>query len=444
MSLAMWPFFEHLLGYCVGMTDLMLAGRIPGSDTETAANLEALAVGAYLSWLMFIIQGAASTGATALISRLTGKRDAETANRATAQAAVLSLLIGTLAGVAVYSGANVIVRSMFALEGAGAESAVQYLEILAFCGPLSGIVFALNAAQRGAGETLTPFRTMVAVNLVNIAASWFFVFGGSDLGVRGLALGTLCGWIVGAVIALAVLRRRPEAPVLGRLRLRFCEMRPDFGLAWRILRVGIPSSIEIGFMFLIHVAIARRISELAIEGALGAHIVTIRIESLSFLPGFAIGIAASTLAGQYLGAGSPQKAREAIVYCWKLAVLFMSAIGLSLIFFAGDWVWLVAPGSANVIALAAPLVLLAGMQQPFLATAIIMKTAMRGAGATRQIMSIMIGSQTFWRVLILWGAVWLYDIGLVWIWILMGVEVVFQSVALVWYFRRGGWAEQEV
>lgn len=444
--LAIWPFLEQLLGYCVGMTDLMLAGRM-GDDLQTAAYLEALAVGAYLGWLMFILQGAASIGATALISRLTGQRDAELANRATAQAAMLSGVIGTGTGMVIFFGAEFIATTLFALDGLAEQSAVKYLRVLAFCGPLSAIVFALNAAQRGAGETMTPFRTMVVVNLVNIGASWWFVFGDgpfSGMGVEGLAYGTLVGWIVGVIVAFGALRRRSSEPVVGLLRLRFREMWPDWTLSWRILRVGIPSAIEVGWMFGIHVAIARRISDIDLEGALGAHIIAIRIESLSFLPGFAIGVAASTLAGQYLGAERPDRAREAIIFCWKAAVVFMSAIGLTLIFFAEGWVALIAPSSEQIVILAAPIVQLAGLQQPFLATAILLKTSMRAAGATRQIMAIMIASQTFWRVIVLWCAVVFFDLGLVGIWIIMGVEMVCQSGCLIAYFRSGSWARQKV
>ena len=52
------------------------------------------------------------------------------------------------------------------------------------------------------------------------------------------------------------------------------------------------------------------------DGALGAHGMVVQIESISFMPGFALGMAASTLAGQYLGAQSKLGAAHAVRVCW--------------------------------------------------------------------------------------------------------------------------------
>ena len=60
----------------------------------------------------------------------------------------------------------------------------------------------------------------------------------------------------------------------------------------RIVRVGAPQSMEIAGMWLIHAFGIRVIAGLQDEGALGAHILAIRVESMSFLPGFAIATAA--------------------------------------------------------------------------------------------------------------------------------------------------------
>lgn len=70
------------------------------------------------------------------------------------------------------------------------------------------------------------------------------------------------------------------------------------------------------------------ISELPVKGVLGVHNIAVRIESLSFLPGFAIGMAASTLVGQYLGARNALMARITIWKCMRYAVIFMTGLGV--------------------------------------------------------------------------------------------------------------------
>ena len=53
--------------------------------------------------------------------------------------------------------------------------------------------------------------------------------------------------------------------------------------------------------------------EPVVQGLQGAHVIAVQWESFSFLPGFAIGIAAGTLAGQYLGANNVKQAKKAIL-----------------------------------------------------------------------------------------------------------------------------------
>ena len=84
-------------------------------------------------------------------------------------------------------------------------------------------------------------------------------------------------------------------------------------------------------------------------------ILAIRVESMSFLPGFAIATAAAALAGQYLGAGSREEAVRAVRLCWKAAVLLMSAMGVFFVIGREPLIGWMAPGSGLHLRLASPL-----------------------------------------------------------------------------------------
>ena len=71
----------------------------------------------------------------------------------------------------------------------------------------SGIVFAVNAALRGSGDTKTPFIIMVLVDGLNIVFSIILVYG-CGLFVEGLALGLIGGMAVAAAVLLGILARR--------------------------------------------------------------------------------------------------------------------------------------------------------------------------------------------------------------------------------------------
>jgi Na+-driven multidrug efflux pump len=238
-----------------------------------------------------------------------------------------------------------------------------------------------------------------------------------------------------------MLAGRRGADSLGWRQARF---RPDPPTMGRIVRVGVPQAIEVAGMWLIHAFGVRVIAGLPVAGALGAHILAVRIESMSFLPGFAIGTAAAALAGQYLGAGAPAQAVRAVRVSWLWAVLLMGAIGGIFLLGRRGLVGLLAPGSALHLELAAPLLVVCAFTQPLFATCIIMKTSMRGAGATPMVMRRAFASMLFFRVAVLWWAVDRWGIGLTGVWIIFGCDMLAQAIMFTRLHLRGDWLDARV
>ncbi len=438
--LAIWPLLEQLLGFLVGMTDSVLAGRL-GEGAQRVAVLDALALCGYLTWLMMILQGAAATGGLAMISRATGAKDSALANRSLGQALLLGCAAGAIAGGGLYFGIDGLVQ-LFALSPAAAESAKSYINVVAISAPFSGILFAGNAALRGSGDTRTPFAVMTVVNLVNIGVSWLLVFGPDPyggMGIAGIAWGTTIAWVIGAVILFVVLLLRRTG-----LRLELIALRPDADVMRRIIRIGVPSAVEIFGMWAINAFVVRIISGLPAEGALGAHFIAIRCESLSFLPGFALGAASATLAGQYLGMGDRERAKQAVKTCWFGGVGLMTLIGMIFLLAPEAMVNLIAPGSEIHLRLAAPIVFLCGMTQPFLATNVILKTTYRGTGDTKAVMMYSYSSMFLLRLGGCYFVAEFLQLGLWWLWVVMSCDLLCQSIVFSRRFFTGRWMDARV
>lgn len=439
--LAAWPLLEQVLTFFVGLTDLVIAGRM-AVGPERVAVLDAMGLGGYVGWFFNILQGAVATGVMALVARATGARDPDLANRGLGQA----VWLGTVAGIGslalLLMGIPLLVRWI----GLGPEAAVEaerYLRVLALSGPFSGAMFAINAALRGSGDTRTPFLAMVVVNVVNMALSWTFVFAPGPLGghgVAGIAAGTVGGWIAGLLTAVILLGRGREAG----LHWARAALAPHVHTMKRIIRVGAPQSLEIACMWGIHAFGIRVIANLGSEGSLGAHILAIRVESMSFLPGFAIATAAATLTGQYLGAGSREMAARAVRVCWLLAVALMSAIGLFFVLGREQLVGWMAPGSELHIRLAAPLLVVCALTQPFFATCIVLKGAMRGAGATSTVMRWAFSSMVFYRVGVMWFMSQHEGFTLTGVWIVLSADLFTQAWVFAWLHWRGDWLHAKV
>ncbi len=448
MSLALWPFLEQILGFLVATVDLIFTGRLAEGDLRIAM-MDAMGLGGYTAWLLMIVQGAIGTGVMAMVSRATGARDEPLARRSLVQGLSLGLVTGLFVSVSLFFLLPILIAG-FGLEGEGARQGYRYLSVLVWSAPCQGVMFAATNALRGSGDTRTPFLAMVGVNLVNVFLSWFFVFGPTGWGgqgVAGLALGSVLGWAVGALVVVGILFLRRERAEELVLTLRGCSWRVDRQIMQRILRVGLPQALEMGGMWMIQAVMVRFITGLPQEGTLGAHMIAIRLESMSFLPGFAIGSAGAALVGQYLGAGNPAMAMKAARLCWWYACLFMGLLGIVFLLFPRELVSLIVPHGPDSIYfqdLAGPLVFLCGLSQPFLATTLVMKTTMRGAGATQLVMRYSFATMLFYRVLVIPVAVSFLGLGLTGIWVVMFVDVATQAFLFGRLHFRGQWLQAKV
>ena len=430
MVLAIWPMLEQLMGFFVGFVDTALAGHISVEATN------AISIAAYVGWLMALVQSSVGIGATAVIARGVGGRHLRQANIAAGQAVTLSVISGLIMMVVVSFGAP-LMADFARLTGESRELCVLYLRVMAVMAPFSAILFVGAACLRGAGDTASPFWVLVVVNAVNVGATLLLVLGPAPVGghgVLGIALGTALAWLVGAVLILRTLGSGRSGMKLRRVRLwpRWSQMK-------RILRVGLPNLAETLFaMWLANFAIVRIVGELGEEAAWGAHMIAIRLESISFLQGFALGIAAATLVGQYLGAGSPQRAKQAAMLCWAWGVGFMGLMGLAFIFFADPLVRLVT-NQEPLLELTPPLVVICGFVQVFFATAIVLGQAMRGAGDTRATLVMTAAATYLVRLPLAWLLGIHLEMGLVGVWYALCAELVFRGGLFAWRFFSNAW-----
>lgn len=450
--LSLWPLLEQVLSFLVGTVDLAIAGRLPeqgGGDAVRIAALDAISIGSYFVWMMLLMQAAVGVGATALVARAVGASHRRLANAGVGQAIVLAFGLSTLAAVVVIALAQPI-TGLMRLEGQSAAMATTYLRICALSIPLCGVLFVGSACLRAAGDTKSPFFAIVLVNIVNVIASVLLAgvhvnIQGSERviglgwGVAGIAAGTTIAWSLGGLMILGIL-------LSGRsgIRLRTHRLRPHAHTMRRIARVGLPNLFEQFAFWGINFAMLYYVAMLGQTGAFGAHTIAMRIESVSFLPAFAIAVAASTLTGQYMGLGTPHRAKAATWMCVGATVGIMSLCGLAFWFIPEQLVALLSPGVKEHLELAPPLLRICAIPQPLLGVFIILSSAMRGAGDTR------IPAILSFSVLILFRLIGGYILtiplgfGLAGIWIAMMADITVRGILFTGYYLTGRWQHAAV
>jgi putative MATE family efflux protein len=222
---------------------------------------------------------------------------------------------------------------------------------------------------------------MTVVNLVNGSLCWMFCLGLGpipQLGWRGIALGTACGYAAGGTLALVLLTRGRRG-----IGIQWRRLWPDWDLIRRLLKIGVPGGADtlsvIGCQ-LWFLAVINRLGELATA----AHGVALSIESFAFLPGVAFQMSATTLCGQFLGAGNPRQAARSVWTACFLGAGLMSLSGIVIYLAAPSLAPLFVSAAQGDVALTAvPLVRTVAFAMPALGATMVFNGALRGAGDTR-------------------------------------------------------------
>ena len=428
---------EQLLNSAVGLYDVFLAGTI------SAPALSATGFAAYVDWLASLTFGLVGTGATALVARAMGMNDRRLAQRTMNQSVGLGVGLGAAATLAIYFNARLL-GSLLGLRGETLDASTTYLHIASIGYVASSVTLVGAACLRGAGNTVTPMWVLGLMNIVNIVVSSFLVFV-MDWGVTGVAVGTAVARFVGALMMLAVLRAGKSG-----LRLHAAVMQPHAPTVRRILRIGGPALADGLVMWGGHYAFMMIITRLGspAESTLNyaAHIIGIRIESLSYLPAFAWSAVAATLVGQGLGASDPDRARRAGHEAALQGTLVITLVGVAYFLFAPQLyaVFTLYEPDTAVQNIGVPALQMLAFFQPALALVIIYVGALRGAGDTRYPLLFTIVGITLVRLPLAFLCGHVLGGGLRGAWIGMCADLTVRAVMLFIRFSRGGWTRTRV
>jgi putative MATE family efflux protein len=406
----------------VNVVDALLVGRL-GAAELAAVGLSQL----LLMFVMALVYGL-GVGSTVMVAFHTGAADM----RRRAWAARMTLLMGAIAAAALGLAGLGLSRTAAGFMGADGRLLALTLDYLHITWWLFGAYVFLHLFStifQGVGDTRTPLKAMVGVNILHVLMAVPLIYGWGGLprwGVRGAALASGISEAAGAIwLAWQAVRRG----LLG-----------ERGTGWdpvelvRIIRVGLPAMAERLLTHGMQVVYTRIVIGFGVA-AYAAHQVGLNIESLSFLPGLGFAKAATTLVGQRLGAHDAEGARQSAREANRLGLWIMSAWGVSFILFPRAWVALFTPDSA-VLAYSVPLMVTMGILQPPLAAAMVMAGALRGAGETHVVLLAAVLGGWCVRLPLAYLCGILGGLGMTAVWATMVLDWIVRGVILGWRFGR--------
>ncbi len=413
---------SDLLQRGVNVVDALLVGRLGAAELAAVGLAQLL-----LMFTMALVYGL-GVGSTVMVAFHTGAGD----ERRRIWAARTSLLIGVAATVCL-GGAGILlsrsVATFMGAEGRLLDLALDYLHITWYLFGAYVFLHLGSAIFQGVGDTRTPLRIMVGVNLLHVLVAVPLIYGLVGLPRMG---------VVGAALASGLSEGAGAAWLLWQARRRgFFGRRWD---AWgleelrRILRVALPAVGERLITNGMQLVFASIVIGFGVA-AYAAHQVGLNIESLSWLPGLGFAKAATALVGQRLGAKDPRGARLAARQANLLATGIMTACGASFVLFPRAWVVLFT-SDPDVLGYSVPLLTAMGLLQPPLAIAQVMSGALRGAGETHLVLLAAVVGGWLVRLPTAYLGGVRANLGMTMVWAAMVLDWIARCSIVSWRFRR--------
>lgn len=311
---------EQLLTMFVGIADTLVVSFV-GEAAVSGVSL----VNAFNTIFIYLFTALASGGAV-VISQYIGRKESDTAGKASSQLLTASALFSAVTAGVILLQNEPLMRWMFGrVEADVLDACVTYLRISAYSYPALAIYNAGAALYRSFGKTSTTMYLSLIANVINVAGNLIgvFVF---DAGVAGVAYPSLLARAFSAVVITILCFSKKNPVRYGKSWI----LRWNRKLLRQMLRIAVPNGLESGVFQLVKVGLS---SVAALFGTyqIAANGIAQSIWGMASLVCVTMGPVFITVIGQCMGAQDVSAAEEYFKKLMRITLLF-SVIWNGLIF----------------------------------------------------------------------------------------------------------------
>lgn len=281
------------------MADNIVIGQFSGDENALAAIGQTSAYSSLLSNLVFGISG----GGAVVVAQLFGANKREEMSRSIHTSISLAVIIGLVIMTFGLVFSRTILSLIIAEKNHAAllDKATRYMMIIALGNPALSLYSFGGAARRSMGDSKTPLIIGAASGMINVVLNLFFVIV-CRMSVEGVAIATVVSQYLSAIAILIVLSR---SKVEGG-KFSFSKLCFDRSHASRILRYGVPSSVQFSMFSVANMLLASAVSTLPLTTINGVAIAN-SIDGITYscMNGFTTAV--MTFVGQNYGAGKKDR-----------------------------------------------------------------------------------------------------------------------------------------
>lgn len=424
---------EQLLTSLIGTVDTMMVSNLGSAPVSGVALVDSI------NKLVIFLFSALATGGTIVCSQYMGRRDSKNANCAARQVLLSALALSVVIAVFCFSLRSWLLRLIFGqVEPEVMSAAMDYFRITILTYPFVALFGACAALFRAAGNSRLPMTVSIFANLINISgnALLMFVF---NMGVSGAALATLASDIFSAAVLLVLLRREKKSFDVGP----YIAFRPNWGMIWLVLSIGIPSGIENAMFQFGKLVVQSTVSTLG-TAAIASNAIVAAIELMTSMPSQAVSTGLMTVVGQCMGAGRVDEARYYIkkLTLWSFVMLFVcnwAAMAIT------PFITTLAGMDGETAQMTINTMLIISIVKPLCwAGAFVPASGMRAAGDVKFGMFVSTGTMWIFRVVLSTLLCRHFGVGLIGVWVGYFVDWTARSLIFGLRYKSGKWIHQVI
>lgn len=434
-----WPtMLEQAMQTAVQYIDTAMVGSL---GTQATAAVGATST---VNWLVGSTVMALGIGFLAIIAKSFGAGEKETAKRASAQALLCTLVMGTLLTLITCGLSSYVPVWMQVVPSIQSTAALYFFIVYAPMLPRTASMI-FGTVLRAAGDTKTPMKIGLLMNLLNIIlnylliypahpltfASVSFVMPGAGLGVIGAAIASAIAFAIGGLAITLIVYHHPLVSFKGY------SLKPDFAILQPCLKVAFPNMLQRFTTSLGYVVFAAMINSVG-DVATAAHTIANTVESAFYIPGYGMQSAAATLAGNAYGAQDSKKMKDLIRMFIPLEIGLMTLSGAALFMLAPSLMSIFSK-STDVILLGSTVLRMVAVSEPFYGYSIIIEGFMQGVGKTKEPFVYNIIGMWMIRIVGTFICIRFFHTGLISAWACMIAHNLFLFIMFLYCHISGTW-----
>ena len=416
--------------------DASMVGRLGANDSASIGLVSST------TWLLGGVASALSIGFTVQIAQLIGASKFIEARRVMKQGILVSFLLSLgLLGIGVFASGWLPIWL-----GGNADithNATMYLRVYSCFIPFSAMRLMASGSLQSSGNMKVPSALNIIMCFFDVFFNFFFIFPtrtifgmtvfGFGYGVAGAALGTGLSEALCSILMMYFLLKKSD----------FLHLRKNEPFKWEGQQlknaaiIGLPVALESTISCSAYIAFTKIVAPLGTI-SIAANSFSITAEGLCYMPGYGIGVAATTIIGQSIGA----KRDDLTKGLGYLVTLFGSGImaisGLIMYCFAPFMISILTP-DPEIQRLAVMVLRIEAFAEPLYGASIICAGVLRGAGDT--LVSTVLNFLSMWCVRIPLAYFLSLSHGLRGVWLAMCIELWVRGIIFLIRLSRNKWVK---